>query len=231
MKVGVFDSGVGGLTVLKKLKEKYPFNDYIYYGDTINIPYGEKDKNTLYKLSSRIVDFLIKKKVDLIVIACGTVSSNCYQELKKNYNIKMIDIISPTIDYIKRNNFSSVGVLATTRTINSHIFKNNLHIPVEEVACPEFVDLIENNKINKINIDKYLKTIESNTIILGCTHYPLIKDKIKRNCIDMADKIIFNENSGQGTVNLYFSKLDNNILKNIYLLTNNMKLYIYQENI
>lgn len=231
MKVGVFDSGIGGLTVLKKLKEKYPFNDYIYYGDTLNIPYGEKDKDTLYKLSSRIVEFLIKNKVDLIVIACGTVSSNCYQELKKNYNIKIIDIISPTIDYIKRNNFSSIGVIATTKTIESHIFKNNLKVPVEEVACSEFVDLIETNNLKKINVDKYLKNIKSDTIILGCTHYPLIRNKIKRNCIDMADNISLNENKGRGSVNLYFSKLDNSILKNIYLLTNGMKLCIHNKNI
>lgn len=231
MKVGIFDSGVGGLTVLKKLKEKYPLNDYIYYGDTLNIPYGEKDKDTLYKLSCRIVDFLIRSKVDLIVIACGTVSSNCYLELKKKYNIEIIDIINPTIDYIKRNNFSSIGVMATTRTVDSHIFKNKLKIPVEEVACPEFVEIIETNNFNKINVTKYLRNIKSNTIILGCTHYPIIKDKIKRNCIDMADNIILNKNDGNATVNLYFSKLDDNILKNIYLLTDNMKLCIYNRNI
>ena len=76
MRVGVFDSGIGGLTVLSKLVSKYPKNDYIYFGDTINIPYGEKDINTLFNLSSKIIEYLISKKVELIVIACGTVSSN-----------------------------------------------------------------------------------------------------------------------------------------------------------
>ena len=104
MRVGVFDSGVGGLTVLNKLVSKYPKNDYIYFGDTINIPYGEKDIDTLFNLSSKIIEYLISKKVELIVIACGTVSSNCYEKLKSTYNIPIIDIISPTINYVKENN-------------------------------------------------------------------------------------------------------------------------------
>ena len=86
MRIGVFDSGLGGLTVLKSLSSKYPNNEYIYFGDTLNMPYGNKTREKLYELSSKIVEFLIKQKVDLIVIACGTISSNNYQELKKNYN-------------------------------------------------------------------------------------------------------------------------------------------------
>lgn len=220
MKVGVFDSGVGGLTVLKKLVEKYPNNDYIYFGDTINIPYGEKNIETLYKLSSKIVEFFIEKEVDLIVIACGTVSSNCYTKLKENYNIEIIDIISPTIKYIKENNLKDIGVLATTRTIDSHVFKNNLNIPVYEEACSEFVDLIEDNKYDLIDIENHIKNIKSNNIVLGCTHYPLIKNKINRNCIDMADNIILNENKGNSSINLYFSKLNNKVLDNINRIMN-----------
>ena len=226
MKVGVFDSGIGGLTVLKKLIEKYPLNDYIYYGDTINIPYGEKDIDTLYNLSSKIVEFFIDKKVDLIVIACGTVSSNCYTKLKTNYDIDIIDIITPTLEYIKENNYKDIGVIATTRTINSHIFKNNLDILVYEEACSEFVDLIEDNKSNLIDVDKHIKNIKSDTVVLGCTHYPLIKEKINKKCIDMADNIILNSNSGNGSITLYFSKLDNKILDNINRIINKeFKIY------
>ena len=228
MKVGVFDSGVGGLTVLKKLVEKYPNNDYIYFGDTMNIPYGEKNIEELYNLSSKIVEFFIKKEVDLIVIACGTISSNCYTKLKSNYNVKIIDIISPTIKYIKENNFKDVGVLATTRTINSHIFKNSLNIPVYEEACSEFVDLIEDNKYELIDVEKHLKNIKSDNIILGCTHYPLIKNKINRNCIDMADNIILNEDKGSESINLYFSKLNNKVLDNINRIINK-EVNIYEK--
>lgn len=215
MKVGVFDSGIGGLTVLRKLIEKYPKNDYIYFGDTINIPYGEKSVDTLYNLSSKIIEYFIKEKVDLIVIACGTVSSNCYLNLKTKYNIDIIDIISPTIKYIKDNKFKDIGVLATTRTINSHLFKRSLDISVYEEACSEFVELIEDNKTDLIDIEKHLCNIKSDTVILGCTHYPLIQDKINRNCIDMADNIKLPENNGSGNITLYFSYLNDKILHNV----------------
>lgn len=221
MRVGVFDSGVGGLTVLKKLIEKYPKNDYIYFGDTKNVPYGEKNKNELFDLSSKIVEFFIENNIDLIVIACGTISSNCYSKLKNKYSIPIIDIISPTIKYVTMNNYDNIGVIATTRTIDSHIFRNLLKdITVYEEACSEFVNLIENDLYDEIDIDKHLSKIDSDTIILGCTHYPLIKDKIKRNCIDMADNIVLPDNNGNSLRVLYFSKLDDKVIKNVNKIIN-----------
>lgn len=221
MRVGVFDSGVGGLTVLKKLIEKYPKNDYIYFGDTKNVPYGEKNKNELFNLSSKIVEFFIENNIDLIVIACGTISSNCYSELKNKYSIPIIDIISPTIKYVTMNNYDNIGVIATTRTIDSHIFRDLLKdITVYEEACSEFVNLIENDLYDEIDIDKHLSKIDSDTIILGCTHYPLIKDKIKRNCIDMADNIVLPDNNGNSLRVLYFSKLDDKVIKNVNKIIN-----------
>lgn len=221
MRVGVFDSGVGGLTVLKKLIEKYPKNDYIYFGDTKNVPYGEKNKNELFDLSSKIVEFFIENNIDLIVIACGTISSNCYTELKNKYSIPIIDIISPTIKYVTMNNYDNIGVIATTRTIDSHIFRDLLKdITVYEEACSEFVNLIENDLYDEIDIDKHLSKIDSDTIILGCTHYPLIKDKIKRNCIDMADNIVLPDNNGNSLRVLYFSKLDDKVIKNVNKIIN-----------
>ena len=95
MRVGLFDSGIGGLTVLKTLKEKYPHNDYIYYGDTLNIPYGNKSKEELLKLSKNNIEFLLNKKVDIIIIACGTISSIFINELIKLYNIPIYSIINP----------------------------------------------------------------------------------------------------------------------------------------
>lgn len=221
MRVGVFDSGVGGLTVLKKLIEKYPKNDYIYFGDTKNVPYGEKNKNELFDLSSKIVEFFIENNIDLIVIACGTISSNCYSELKNKYSIPIIDIISPTIKYVTMNNYDNIGVIATTRTIDSHIFRDLLKdITVYEETCSEFVNLIENDLYDEIDIDKHLSKIDSDTIILGCTHYPLIKDKIKRNCIDMADNIVLPDNNGNSLRVLYFSKLDDKVIKNVNKIIN-----------
>ena len=98
MRIGVFDSGIGGLTVLKTLINKYPCHEYIYCGDTKNIPYGEKSIDELKQLSSNIINFLISKNVNIIIIACGTVSSNIYSYLKDKYSVPIYDIISPTIN-------------------------------------------------------------------------------------------------------------------------------------
>ena len=133
MKVGIFDSGIGGLTVLKQLINKYPNNEYIYYGDTLNLPYGNKTKEQLIKLSDKDVQFLISKNVDIIIIACGTVSSNCLDYLKNKYNIPIYDIISPTIDYLNKSNYQNIGIIATNRTIDSHIFKNNINKNIYEI--------------------------------------------------------------------------------------------------
>ena len=219
MRVGVFDSGIGGLTVLKKLKEKYPLNDYIYVGDNLNVPYGIKSKKELLKLSIDIIEFLINKKVDVIVIACGTVSSNVYKELKEKYKIKIIDIITPTINYLKKSNYKNILVFATKATINSHIFKNNIE-NIKEEACVEFVPLIENDMIESIEMKNAIKKhmVECDIIVLGCTHYPLIKHIINQKTIDMADNIILDSNNGNGTINYYFSKIDDKLIKNVKMI-------------
>lgn len=180
MRVGLFDSGMGGLTVLKALKNKYPNNEYIYFGDNKNLPYGSKTKEELLKLSMNAINFLLSKKVDIIVIACGTVSSNVYAQLKQIYNIKIYDILTPTIDYINNNSIGKVALMATQATVDSHIFKK---YGVLEIACPLLVPYIE-NKINDdidIILSSYLDNINVDTIILGCTHYPILKDKIVKH--------------------------------------------------
>lgn len=230
MRIGLFDSGVGGLTVLKTLVRKYPNNDYIYYGDTLNNPYGNKTKEELLKLSKQNMEFLIDKKVDLIIIACGTVSSNCLNELKSSYNIPIISIITPTIDYVNNTNYKNIGVIATNATINSHIFKNNINKNVIEIATPKLVPLIENNDLDNIDnilheyLDNYQNKID--ILILGCTHYPIIKDNIKKiisNTIDMSDLVKLDNNSGNGTVKIYFSKLNDTIKNNTKSILDSIK--------
>ena len=125
MKIGLFDSGIGGLNVLKEFINKYPNNHYIYYGDTLNVPYGEKSKEELLMLSSKIIRFFEEKKVSLIIIACGTVSSNCLDELREKTSILIFDVINPTINYLKSKNFKNILVFGTNRTIDSHIFSKN----------------------------------------------------------------------------------------------------------
>jgi len=150
MKIGVFDSGIGGLTVLKEVIKKYPNADYIYFGDTLNLPYGEKTKEQLFEYTSKIIEFLISQKVDKIIIACGTICSNVYDKIKDIYPIEIINIIEHTITKIKKDNISSLAVIATNKTIESHLFKNNLpNIQVTEIACTKFFPFIENDMGNK----------------------------------------------------------------------------------
>ena len=223
MRVGLFDSGIGGLTVLKTLKTKYPHNDYIYYGDTLNLPYGDKTKEELLSLSRKNIAFLINKKVDMIIIACGTVSSNCLDILKKEYSIPIFSIIEPTIEYLNKSKYESIGVIATNATINSHIFKNKLNKNVYEISTPKLVPLIENNQENGLDLvlheylDIYKNKIDS--LVLGCTHYPIIKDKIKKvlpdvDILDMSNQVILNSNDGNASINIYFSKINDTIAVN-----------------
>ena len=222
MKIGILDSGIGGLTVLSSLLKKCPNHEYIYYGDTKNLPYGNKSIDELKKLASNIIEFLLEKKVDMIVIACGTVSSNLTSYLKEKYNVKIIDIISPTINYLYNSDYKNIGVIATQATINSKIFSTNINKNIKEVACPMFVPFIENNKKEELNnyFKEYLNELKyCDLIVLGCTHYSLIKKEINEYLnimlLDMSECIEDIPSDGMSRVELYFSKLDDNIINNV----------------
>lgn len=235
MKIGLFDSGLGGINVLNELLKTYPNNEYIYYGDTKNLPYGNKTKVELLSFAKEIISFFEKKQVDLIIIACGTMSSNCLKEIKEMTNIKVIDIISPTINYLKEKEYNKILVFGTNRTIESHIFSNKLS-NVIEISTPEFVPMIENNNIDETIIAKYLENnLDVDYLILGCTHYPLLIsyfNKYLKNTkiIDMGKVLIKNinlSNNCNSKISLYFTKIDNNLKENL----NNiiiMKYYLYE---
>ena len=211
MTIGLCDSGLGGLTVLKELKRKYPNNSYIYIGDNLNLPYGDKSKEELIKLGQSLIDFLNEKRVDLIIIACGTLSSNVTGRLISK--VQMIDIISPTIEYINKKIKKKVTIFATTATIETHIFKNRLIYGCTEIACPEFVPMIENNCINKNVIIN--KIPNNDPIVLGCTHYGLIEKIIPNKTINMGRIINLKENRGLSKIDIYFTKIDDKLIKNV----------------
>lgn len=219
MKIGVFDSGLGGINVLKELLKVFPNEEYIYVGDNKNLPYGTKTKEELIILVSKIIDYLISEGVSIVFIACGTVSSTIYEELKQKYKVPLVSIISTTISKINSLNLNEVAVLATPNTINSHIFKKRLNCTnVMEISCEKFVSLVEENldsKFKKIYIEQYLKEIKKeriNNIILGCTHYPLLENDIKNylgevNVFDMG-VILANSiylKSGNKSLDVYFT--------------------------
>ena len=234
MRVGIFDSGLGGINVLSCLRKKYPNNDYVYFGDTLNLPYGDKTKDELLKLACDAIDFLIKRKVDVIIIACGTISSTCFLELKNKYHIPIYDIISPTINYLKNSDYQNIGVIGTNRTIESNIF----FIPNKTIlmkATPSFVPIIENElvieKENEI-INELNNFKNSDILVLGCTHYPLLKEIINKmgiNTLDMGEILsdtIKLDNVGNGTCELYFSLISSNLVSNINsILGDNYNIY------
>ena len=185
MILGIFDSGLGGLTVLKEILKNNSYSRIVYFGDTARVPYGDKDKDTLRKYAIEDIAFLKEKGVDEIVVACGTVSSTVLNEIKDDYDFKIEGIIDAAVkgalDVTKNE---KIGVIATSATINTHIFRNKIE-NIYEVACPKFVPLIENNLIDSKQMEKALdeylsglKLAGIDTLILGCTHYPLLKDKI-----------------------------------------------------
>lgn len=188
--IGMFDSGVGGLTVLKEVKENNQNEDIIYLGDTKRFPYGSKSKENIIELTKKGIDFLISKNVKAIIIACGTATSQALDEMRKIYKVPIIGIIEPTVNYIKENeNIKNIGVIATAGTIRSKGWENNIlekisNVEIQNKACPLLAPMAEegwtNNEVARLTIKEYLKDFKNiDCLILGCTHYPLFKDIIK----------------------------------------------------
>ncbi len=198
-KIGIFDSGVGGLTVLKSLSDKYKCIDYIYIGDNKYCPYGDKTKEELLNYAKRIVNYFIEKGISIIVIACNTSCSQTLYELKQIYkNITFIGVIDSTIDIFLKSKKNNVLVIGTSATINSNIYESkikekNNNIKVTNLATPKLVPLIENMEMTKKVLNEYLKPYNNiDSIILACTHYKLIEKEIDKNIkvINSSDSIV-----------------------------------------
>ena len=198
-KIGIFDSGVGGLTVLKSLSDKYKCIDYIYIGDNKYCPYGDKTKEELLNYAKRIVNYFIEKGISIIVIACNTSCSQTLDELKQIYkNITFIGVIDSTIDIFLKSKKNNVLVIGTSATINSNIYESkikekNNNIKVTNLATPKLVPLIENMEMTKETLNEYLNPYNDiDSIILACTHYKLIEKEIDKNIkvINSSDSIV-----------------------------------------
>lgn len=203
--IGVFDSGVGGLTVVRELMRQLPRESIIYFGDTARVPYGTKSKDTIIKFSIENVKFLLKFDVKLIVVACNTASSISLASLRFHFNVPIIGVIRPGArEAVRLTKNKRVGVIGTKTTIASKAYEDEIKyrdrtIRVMSKACPLFVPLVEEGwikeKITKEIAKTYLTPIKkqkADTLILGCTHYPLLKGVIKQvmgdgiNLIDSA---------------------------------------------
>ena len=192
--IGIFDSGIGGLTVAHAINTLLPNEKIIYFGDTQHLPYGNKSSKMINYYSEKIVDFLLKKECKAIVIACNSASSIAFQNLLKKTTKKCIlfNVIDPLIDAVVNDDtIKNVGVIGTSATISTNIYEKHIYaeksdIRVTSLATPLLASLIEEDNqelyergiIESYLSDKKLNNIDA--LILGCTHYPLIKSKISR---------------------------------------------------
>jgi glutamate racemase len=190
--IGVFDSGVGGLTVARELIRQLPCEDIIYFGDTARVPYGIKSKETVVRFSIENILFLLKADVKLICVACNTVSSVALPVLKSHFKVPIVGVITPGVReavYATRN--KRIGVIGTKGTIKSRTYEIQIgqldpSIKVVTQACPLFVPFAEEGWLSGRVVSEvarhYLKPLKKcgvDTLILGCTHYPLLKGLIK----------------------------------------------------
>lgn len=187
--VGVFDSGIGGLSVLRELEKILPNEDFYYYGDSLNNPYGEKSDEELFEITSGVVDYLVNKGCRVIVIACNTATTRCMKYLREKYKDIIFVGTVPAIKVACDRDFKNTLVMATPATIESErtmeLIRDNIRKDqnIYLVACPGLANAIEDNdqeKIKEILKDTFreYKDKEIDSIVLGCTHYPFIKEDI-----------------------------------------------------
>lgn len=192
-KIGLFDSGVGGLTVLKELLKTLPNESYVYFGDTARVPYGGKSPETIMRYSFENTNFIIQHDVDILVIPCNTASSIALSRLQKCFNIPIVGVIDPVCKKVQEvTRTKRIGVIGTKTTISSGAYQAELlkHIPDAQIfsaACPLFVPVVEEQllvpHIVQPIVKHYLTPLKKkkiDTLVLGCTHYPLLTEFIQK---------------------------------------------------
>ncbi len=198
MNIGVFDSGVGGLSIFREILNQLPLYDYIYFGDNARVPYGGRSKDLIYSFTKNAVNFLFQKDCQLIILACNAATSNALRRLQQEYlpanypNRRILGVIFPTVETAIANNSKRFGIMATRATVTSDSYPIEIkklfpQAIVFQHACPLLVPIIEEDEIEWKGLDllikKYLSILLKNnidTLILGCTHYGLITEKIRR---------------------------------------------------
>jgi len=192
--VGIFDSGVGGLTVAHAIKQILPGESLVYFGDTAHLPYGDKSAELIKYYSRKITEFLLDHNSKVILVACNSASSSAFDSLKKEFEGKVIllDVINPVVEYLSTRNFNKIGVIGTKRTIISGTYETKVKekspaTTVVSLATPLLVPMIEEGFIFDDISNAILRTYLSDrtltgiqALILGCTHYPIIKNQISK---------------------------------------------------
>ena len=192
--IGIFDSGVGGLTVAHAIKQILPGESLVYFGDTAHLPYGDKSAESIRYYSGKITEFLLDHKAKVVLVACNSASASAFDTLKKEFQERaiLIDVIDPVVDYLSTRNFRKIGVIGTKRTISSGTYDQKLNekapgTSIVSMATPLLVPMIEEGFIFDDISNAIIRTYLSNetlsgieALILGCTHYPIIKNQISK---------------------------------------------------
>ncbi|MBW2466396.1 MAG: glutamate racemase [Deltaproteobacteria bacterium] len=234
--IGIFDSGVGGMTVARAVETMIPDLRIIYYGDLARTPYGSKSPETIIEYSVHNTEFLINQGAQVIIIACNSAASVASEVLRQNFNLPIFEVISPAVDRaVTTTHSGNIGVIGTRATIRSEIYDRKIkqvapELKVFSKACPLLVPLVEEGwtdaRETKMILRKYLAPLKQkqiDTLVLGCTHYPLLKDLIQhrmgKNRVRLIDSSVevaltlqtylqenpqFYETLQNGDVNRYF---------------------------
>lgn len=227
MRIGIIDSGIGGLTVLREVVKNFPQNEYIYIADNKNIPFGNKTKDEIISLTTAMIDFLLEKNIDILIIGSGTISAILGVYIKNIVNIPVYNVITPTLDYLKNTKYKNIAFSGTSATINSELLSD---IDYLKVACPNLAPLIEKDK-NSIEIINALKedlTIIKNNkcdaLVLGCTHFQIIdylindffESKVRLFSLgSILCKYLDLTNEGSFNIKLYFTDVSDDLKRNV----------------
>jgi glutamate racemase len=241
--IGVFDSGLGGLTVVRELIRKLPHEDIVYFGDLARLPYGTKSKKQIIEFSANNVDFLIDNKVKAIIVACNSSASSASNYLRRNYRLPIIDVISATAEHAATVTQSGrIAVIGTKATIESGVYQSKIKrlVPKAQVitkSCPLFVPLVEEgwltDRVTYEVAERYLSALKKrnvDVIVLGCTHYPLLKKVIKDvmsdsvTLVESAPRTVMNvskvltdthkvEEKGRGKLKIFVSDKSRNFIE------------------
>ena len=220
--IGVFDSGIGGLTVLREIWEAVPEESTIYFGDNSRSPYGTKSRSTIIRYSLQNMKFLESRDVKMIVVACNTASAYAYEELKARAKVPVVEVVTPGADVACRaTKNGKIGIIATKGTISTGVYKKAVedrakelgmnNIEIFQQACPLFVSLAEegwwDTEVTRLTAEEYLKPLKEagvDTLVMACTHYPLLSKVIQEV---MGDNVVL-VNTGEATAKVVKELLD-----------------------
>lgn len=186
--IGLFDSGIGGLTILERLKKVLPNEHYIYIADQAHLPYGNKSAQQVQEFATKIMNYFIKRNVKLVLIPCNTATVLTLKFLQDHYKVAVIGVVEPTINAFLESGKENVVVIATNATTDQmiyedHLLEHNPHLNVQSIATQRFVEMVENNDFSDFTkyCDLYFSSVEKfDSMILGCTHFPLVKSYLQK---------------------------------------------------